>query len=60
MTIRIRDLPAQVVLESLKKEIDKNKQHDKTGTATVILASIYNALSDAYIHVVNEIKNRAK
>lgn len=58
MTIRIRDLPVDVLLQTFKEEIKKNKEHDKTGVATVILVSIYNALSESYIKVVNDLKKK--
>lgn len=56
--IKLKDLPADVVLKSLKEEIKKNKEHDKYGIATVILVSIYNTLSDAYIKAVEDLKEK--
>lgn len=57
--IKVSDLPADVFLKSLKEEIKKNKEHDKYGIATVILVSIYNSVSEAYIKAVKDLKEKS-
>lgn len=47
--IKFSDLSVATVLKSLKQEIKQNKSHDKSNIATLILVSIYNALTDAYL-----------
>lgn len=49
--IKLSDLPVEVVIKSLKEEIQKNKVHDKSNIATIVLVSLYNVLIDAYQEV---------
>lgn len=58
MALKIGDLRVDTLLKSLKKEIKQNKEHDKYGIATIILVSIYNALSDSYVETVNDLKKK--
>lgn len=55
--IKFSDLPVDTILKSLKEEIKKNKEHDKYNIATIILVSIYNAITEAYLEVREERKN---
>lgn len=52
--IKFSDLSVATILKALKKEIKQNKQFDKSNVATLVLVSIHNALTEAYLEKQQE------